>query len=162
MNRNSRFGYLTEYSVSQMIDEIAKQSRGLYTGYERETLWHLIKRESLNEKQRIRLEHTALRLLENGVNREFWPMLRAMRVQGSKAFWVSVLDVAKRRATRIDKPLYKQGRIAAQLFIAAVMSHETNISPQALWRGRSEQYKALFRDNAVVDLTGFRHTPASI
>jgi hypothetical protein len=155
MDRNSRFGYLTEYSASQMIDEIGKQARGFATSYEREVLWHLLKRESLSNKQRKELEAIALRLLERGVNREFWPMLRAMRVQGSKAFWLDVLHMASRYVS--DKPLYKQGRVAATLLIAALMSHETQISARTVWR----KYKKRIREGTAVDLRSFRGTLAT-
>jgi len=60
------------------------------SGYHKQIVWHRLKRLFLTADEQHRLESVAVMYLHKRVRREFWHMVRFMRLRGSPSFWEHV------------------------------------------------------------------------
>ena len=64
------------------------------SGYMKQYIWNRLKRASLTTDQERRLEDLALQYLSKPIRREFWHMVRYVRIRGSESFWKTISMLA--------------------------------------------------------------------
>jgi hypothetical protein len=64
------------------------------SGYMKEAIWHRLKGARLTPKQMRRLEAAAKGHLYRQIRRDFWYMVRFVRLRGSEEFWNEINDTA--------------------------------------------------------------------
>ncbi len=57
------------------------------SGYMQQETWHRLKRAPLTAKQARRLDLVAIEYLPRPIRREFWDMVRYVRLRGTEALW---------------------------------------------------------------------------
>lgn len=68
------------------------------SGYMKQAIWDRLKRAALSAQQERTLEAVAANYLQRPVRREFWHMVRYVRVRGSAGFWQYVESLASENA----------------------------------------------------------------
>jgi hypothetical protein len=76
-------------------------SRG--SGYDKEYIWHRLKRVEVNGSQRRRLEEIAVRYLHRRMRREFWSMCRFIHRIADDAFRAQVAMLMKSKDQLVRK-----------------------------------------------------------
>ena len=64
------------------------------SGYMKEAIWRRLKAAELGPKQVRRLEAAAMSQLHRQIRRDFWYMVRFVRLRGSKVFWEGIHNLA--------------------------------------------------------------------
>jgi hypothetical protein len=57
------------------------------SGYMQQATWHRLKRAPLTAKQKRRLDLVAMEYLSRPIRREFWDMVRYVRLRGTESLW---------------------------------------------------------------------------
>ncbi len=60
------------------------------SGYMQQEAWHRLKRAPLTSRQERRLELVAIAHLSRPIRREFWSMVRYVRLRGTSALWADL------------------------------------------------------------------------
>lgn len=85
-------------AIDEAIRWLEQDRWSFRTGYQKEALWHHLRRAPLTARQRAQLEDVAVAYTRRGMSREFRYMCRTMARIASPEFWHRVETQARQAA----------------------------------------------------------------